>query len=457
MSLVGDLLGGGGRVDTGANGNGQESAGSSSGALNTTQTPSPVPTPTPSPPQKPPKPHNDQPAPIKVHSPIGTSLSSTTQHASQTTSTTSSTTSLTTTTSNIQQPTQPAPTLPPSTSIAVSTKSVITSTSDQQITASSLPSPTSTQDTAAKKGFFQNTAAVAGTFSAVGIVLLVLLTFLLTALIRRRRQAKFNRELDEATAEAANASAPAFLLDDAYDTRAGGGGAVFSDASSHGTYAQPPMSTETYGMREVGGGVAGVGAGMAYMGYEYDPYAPTAAYRHAQGPGYTQQDVAYPSAAAYPSTTPAAAVAAATAAAADYTHGGPTPAIAGYNTYADPTTPVHAHAYTPTSTHQLLEAAGLEPPARSSPSALTHHEEYLPNPFDTLPLQLRPGGGGEDAYAGYVDEYGVPRRVQGGDAHERELEHAGDERGSYCEPDAEQPRVLKASCVSFELWLRMGC
>ncbi|KAG5350208.1 hypothetical protein C0989_012200 [Termitomyces sp. Mn162] len=421
MSLVGDLLGGGGRVDTGANGNGQESAGSSSGALNTTQTPSPVPTPTPSPPQKPPKPHNDQPAPIK-------------------------------------QPTQPAPTLPPSTSIVVSTKSVITSTSDQQVTASSLPSATSTQDTAAKKGFFQNTAAVAGTFTAVGIVLLVLLTFLLTALIRRRRQAKFNRELDEATAEAANASAPAFLLDDAYDSRAGGGGPVFSDASSHGTYAQPPMSTETYGMREVGGGVAGVGAGMAYMGYEYDPYAPTAAYRHAQGPGYTQQDVAYPSAAAYPSTTPAAAVAA--AAAADYTHGGPAPAIAGYNTYADPTTPVHA--YTPTSTHQLLEAAGLDPPARSSPSALTHHEEYLPNPFDTLPLQLRPGAGGaEDAYAGYVDEYGVPMRVQGADEleheHEHELEHAGDERGSYCEPDAEQPRVLKASCVSFELWLRMGC
>ncbi|KAH0582327.1 hypothetical protein H2248_010271 [Termitomyces sp. 'cryptogamus'] len=190
---------------------------------------------------------------------------------------------------------------------------------------------------------------------------------------------------------------------------------------------------------------------MAYMAYEYDPYAPAVAYRHAQGLSYMQHDGAYSSAAAYPSTTSAAAVAvAATAAAADYTHGGPAPApaaITGYNTYADPTTPVHAHAhaYTLTSSHQLLGAAGLDPPVRSTPSALTHHEEYLPNTFDTLPLQLRPGRGGEDAYAGYVDGYGVPRRVQGGDAHERELEHASDERGSYCEPDAEQPRVLKVA------------
>ncbi|KAG6895047.1 hypothetical protein C0993_010232, partial [Termitomyces sp. T159_Od127] len=42
--------------------------------------------------------------------------------------------------------------------------------------------------------FFQTTGAVAGTFTAVGLVFLALLTFLATCLVRRRRQVIFDRE-----------------------------------------------------------------------------------------------------------------------------------------------------------------------------------------------------------------------------------------------------------------------
>lgn len=115
---------------------------------------------------------------------------------------------------------------------------------------------------------------------------------LITCIVRRRRARRFDRELDEATAEANKASAPAFLEDDTdYDPvprgRGYGGGGVarglgagsaagygggaaggvynnqggsdygyagpqmstatgYSDASSHGTYRQPPMSTSSH-------------------------------------------------------------------------------------------------------------------------------------------------------------------------------------------------------------------
>jgi hypothetical protein len=42
----------------------------------------------------------------------------------------------------------------------------------------------------------------------------------------------------------------------------------FSDVSSHGTYGQPPMSHEAYGMREMGHGSGGIGPGEIFV----DPY-----------------------------------------------------------------------------------------------------------------------------------------------------------------------------------------
>ena len=125
--------------------------------------------------------------------------------------------------------------------------------------------------------FFQNTGAVAGVFTAVGLIAVVIVIAVIINIVRRRRAQKFDREIAEAAAEAAVARAPAFLDDDTDNYGPGGyGGAFatkFSDVS-HGTYSQPPM-TESYGMREmVPGevydpaiyGAAGVGAGAAGIG-----------------------------------------------------------------------------------------------------------------------------------------------------------------------------------------------
>ncbi|KAF8963761.1 hypothetical protein BDZ97DRAFT_1758371 [Flammula alnicola] len=132
--------------------------------------------------------------------------------------------------------------------------------------------------------FFANTGAVAGVFTVVGLIVLVVIIALVTNGIRRRRARKFDQELAEATREAASAPNPVFL-DDEEDDRYGrggygnpsggngGGGGQFSDVSSHGTYGQPAMSVghgqESYGMREMGQGVG--------PGEIYDPYAAGAA------------------------------------------------------------------------------------------------------------------------------------------------------------------------------------
>ncbi len=79
---------------------------------------------------------------------------------------------------------------------------------------------------------------------------MALLIVLVTTTIRRRRARQYDRELAEA---AAPGPGPVYLDDDddfpARNKVVGGGG--FSDASSHGTYAQNPMSTESYGMSEM--------------------------------------------------------------------------------------------------------------------------------------------------------------------------------------------------------------
>ena len=152
---------------------------------------------------------------------------------------------------------------------------------------------------------------MAGTFSVVGLIVLALVIALATNCIRRKRARAFDRELAEATREAASAPHPMFLDDEddwnkgaesGYGGTAGragygagpgmgpgyGGGVgsgadmtrslstsggQFSDVSSHGTYAQPAMSIgshgESYGMREFGNSGAGVGE-------IYDPYAAAA-------------------------------------------------------------------------------------------------------------------------------------------------------------------------------------
>ena len=127
-------------------------------------------------------------------------------------------------------------------------------------------------------------------FSVAGLVGLALIIALITNGIRRHRARKFDKELAAATLEAASAPKPVFLDDDdddPYRSSSGGAGGLgynntggygaggFSDASSHGTFSQPPMSVnshggEAYGMREMGGG--GVGPGEIY-----DPYGAGAA------------------------------------------------------------------------------------------------------------------------------------------------------------------------------------
>lgn len=75
--------------------------------------------------------------------------------------------------------------------------------------------------------------------------------------MRRRRQRKLDREIDEAAAEAATAPIPTFLDDDdndrygssGYHPSNSGPSGMYSDmASSHGTYGQQPMSPDSYEM-----------------------------------------------------------------------------------------------------------------------------------------------------------------------------------------------------------------
>ncbi|KAF5311740.1 hypothetical protein D9758_019124 [Tetrapyrgos nigripes] len=118
--------------------------------------------------------------------------------------------------------------------------------------------------------FFCNTAAVAGTFTAVGLVSLVALILIITTTIRKRRAKAWDREIAEAAREAwatGTVEVPREYLDEndggryggagyaggGYETGYGGGGGggggagpggVGGEAGSHGTYGvyeQSPM------------------------------------------------------------------------------------------------------------------------------------------------------------------------------------------------------------------------
>lgn len=117
--------------------------------------------------------------------------------------------------------------------------------------------------------FFQNKGAVAGVFTVVGLVGVVLLIALVTNAIRRRQAQKFDRDVAEAAAEAvANARSPNFDDDDLgyRDPHYTG----YSDGS-HGTYGQAPIQpVEQYGMNEMS---------------HYDPYAAAVSVSGAAGIG----------------------------------------------------------------------------------------------------------------------------------------------------------------------------
>ncbi|KAF5372314.1 hypothetical protein D9615_009229 [Tricholomella constricta] len=213
-----------------------------------------------------------------------TTSDTTTTSETSTTDTTQSTTE--TTTSTPPTTTQP-PITPTTTDTSTTGGNVITTTSIFTATPTLPPATGTAAPSNNNNGFFDNTGAVAGVFTVVGLVALALLVAFITNIIRRRRAKRFDREIAEAAAEAAAAPAPIFLDDDGADdedddgrrygsTNGGGGGGVgapYSDVSSHGTYSQAPMNAgsgahESYGMREMGMGM-GMGPGP---GEVYNPY-----------------------------------------------------------------------------------------------------------------------------------------------------------------------------------------
>ncbi|KAL0947821.1 hypothetical protein HGRIS_013889 [Hohenbuehelia grisea] len=205
---------------------------------------------------------------------------------------------------------------------------------------------------------------MAGVFTVVGLIVVAILGVIVTNIIRRRRAQKFDREIAEAAREAASAQAPAFLDDDPDDRGYGGaggygakgGGMGYSDASSHGTYGQPAMGYESYGMNEfqpMGGYNAGgrgpmdnvsvVGAGAAGIGAS--ALARARSQRNAGddfAPGVGEGQSPYPAFAG---------------------PGGMQPEEAYYHTHQHPPMPPH-HAAASYQTsrspeHDLLDAAGL--------------------------------------------------------------------------------------------------
>ncbi|KAI0628933.1 hypothetical protein C8Q77DRAFT_349486 [Trametes polyzona] len=257
----------------------------------------------------------DPGTPTTTSSDISTTTSATTTTSDTTTTTNSATTSDTTSATTSDTTSSVASTSSTTTSSAATTSSSAATTSSNPATTSSIAStvfatttdaggntvtrtsvvfttptgvdtPASSNRNTGSKSFFQNTGAVAGVFTVVGLAVVVIVVAIVTNAIRRRRAKKLDREIAEAAAEAAHA--PAFTDDDFYpDDRlgggkggspgAGGGGGDlrslttgYSD-TTHGTYAQAPMSTaESYNMAELApydygagaatGGAAGIGA-----------------------------------------------------------------------------------------------------------------------------------------------------------------------------------------------------
>jgi hypothetical protein len=158
------------------------------------------------------------------------------------------------------------------------------------------------------KGFFDNTGAVAGTFSVVGLVGLGILIFIVTTVIRRRRAERFDKDVALAAAEAAATSQnPGFDDDYAYGSNGHGAGSYgYADTYNQDPVKFPPPR-ETYGMSDIGGttyadpdnystgtgggpGAAGIGAGALYRSKSgKDQLEPYHAYAAHQDPTMSQQ------------------------------------------------------------------------------------------------------------------------------------------------------------------------
>lgn len=182
-----------------------------------------------------------------------TSATSSTSNGSTSTGTSTGTTASTTTSSPSQSTSTfvipvTATTSPVETTSGGSVFTVV-------VTPTSTSSPSSSNsDSSGSTSFWNNTGAVVGVFTVVGLVGLALLILIITTAIRRRRAAKFDKEIAAAAADAA--ATTRFPFDDYSEPSGGGYG--YSD-NSHGTYAQPPMRpVESYGMTEMS---------------QYDPYA----------------------------------------------------------------------------------------------------------------------------------------------------------------------------------------
>ncbi|KAK7050594.1 hypothetical protein R3P38DRAFT_3608434 [Favolaschia claudopus] len=124
----------------------------------------------------------------------------------------------------------------------------LTVTNTHLASASSMPSSQAVgaASNSGSPSFFENRAAIAGVFTAVGLVLLIPLLLILRCLSRRRRQQRLDREMDEVSA--VPASVRAFLEDDdeaSVDFSSPGSHSYENEfsATSHGSCAQPSLST----------------------------------------------------------------------------------------------------------------------------------------------------------------------------------------------------------------------
>lgn len=104
---------------------------------------------------------------------------------------------------------------------------------------------------------------MAGVFTVAGLVVVVFVIALATNAVRRRRARKFDEDVAAAAADAAKA--PRYPFDEFDEQTAGYAAGPYSDQESHGTYAQPPLSYDSYAMNDLPGpgyGAAGAGAGV---------------------------------------------------------------------------------------------------------------------------------------------------------------------------------------------------
>lgn len=323
------------------------------------------------------------------------------------------------------------------------------------------PTPTNTlaaQDAGSSKGFFENKGAVAGVFTVVGLVALVLGIVFVTNAVRRRRARKFDQEIAEAAREAAHAGARPPDLDDD-DDFAFGGRSVYTDGT-HGAYAQAPLKhLETYNMSELpltsdpgyGAGHAGVGAaGLNRARSTNQPYnafaGPPGAYQPAPPPAPVQGDVyfeappmanaGYPD--AYQSRGPNAGIldaaglgggAALARGPSQYAQYGGARAMDGYgDSYAHAAYPPQQPPPPPQPQWAAPQAAVVQHfGEQQQQQQQQQHQPFDEQQHQYSSTQQRPVSGVGDAYGGYADTF----VVAGEHEHEHEREHGSDEDEAY--------------------------